>query len=84
MRNFIFGVIVTLVVGIAGYRVVTWKHYIDKRAFYAEAAGGYLFGPSGVVNAKGESLTRQQLLDAYLELQLEQHPEWGLKFSNKK
>jgi len=69
-----------LVVG-ASLRVLAWKHYIDKRAFYAEVSGAYLFGPSGVVDAQGRPLTRQQLLDAYLHELVEAHPETGLRFA---
>lgn len=74
-------VLAIVLAAFSGYKAHAWKRHTDIRSFYAEASGSYLFGPSGVINAKGEALSRQQLLDAYLELQLEQHPEWGLKFS---
>lgn len=71
-------VIASLAIGVTtGYR---WKTYTDTRTYYAGQSAGYLFGPSGVVNAKGEALSRQQLLDAQIELMVAQHPEWGLTY----
>jgi len=81
--DFAFGIIAALlaVATIVGAtRTLAWKHYTDRRSFYADAAGAYLFGPSGVVGADGQPVSRQQLLDSYLHAQIEAHPEWKLRF----
>jgi hypothetical protein len=57
-----------------------WKANVDQRGFVTERAGTFLFGPSGVVDAKGNDMSRQQLLDAYLVYMVKNHPEWGLTF----
>lgn len=63
----------------AGFEAWKWKKIADKRGFYAEQAGAYLFAPSGVIiTASGEELTRQQLLDHLLHTAVERTP--GLHF----
>lgn len=72
----VVALVAVLVVGVFTARAVAWKRHTDKRTFYAEQAGAYLFAPSGVVlKATGESLTRQQLLDYLLHQTIEKNPE---------
>lgn len=65
-----------LVAGERSYAAYQWKHYADERAFLSERAGIYLFGPSGVVGPDGKSLSRQQLIDAYLHQVIEKSPDY--------
>lgn len=78
MRGFLIAVSVlvsVVILGVFTARVVAWKRYVDKRSFYAEQTGVYLFGPSGVVlSATGEPLTRQQLLDNLLHQAVDHSP----------
>lgn len=82
MQKFTFlilGVILTLA-GWTGVRAYQWKHSTDKRGYYAEVSGAYLFNPSGVlITATGEELTRQQLLDVLLHNAVEQTPTLTFK-----
>lgn len=68
---------------VAGWSAVRWKHHTDVRTYYAEQSGSYLFGPSGVKNAKGDDLSRQQLLDFVLHDVVTKHPELGLTLKGK-
>lgn len=68
---------------VAGWSAVRWKHYTDTRTYYAEQSGSYLFGPSGVTNAKGEALSRQQLLDFVLREVVTKNPDLGLTLKDK-
>lgn len=54
--------------------------YVQFQLTKLNDASTYLFAPSGVLNEKGESLSRQQLLDFYLHNSVAVTP--GLKFAN--
>lgn len=69
--------------GVLGYRAYDWKHYTDMRSYYSTQSASYLFAPSGVVNTKGEPLSRQQLLDFMLHDIVQNNPQLGLQFANK-
>jgi hypothetical protein len=82
MKQYVLGACLTLLALFAAYESLEayrWKKIADKRGFYAEAAGAFLFAPSGVlVDKTGDELTRQQLLDALLHTTVEHTP--GLHF----
>ena len=62
---------------VAGISIHNWKRHTDQRTYYAEQAGAYLFAPSGIVDAKGRDLTRQELIDLYLHALIEKNPQAG-------
>lgn len=68
---------------VGGWSTYRWKHHTDVRTYYAEQSGSYLFGPSGVTNAKGDDLSRQQLLDFVLREVVTKNPDLGLTLKDK-
>lgn len=79
MKTFFLGILVALFLVGASFAA----HVAYRRAQFAEMSASYLFGPSGVVDEHGAAVSRQQLLDSYLHMQIETHPEWHLHFVAK-
>lgn len=82
MKTYLLGIL-TVVLLLVGFRAAQWKHDADKRGYYAELSGSYLFGPSGMVTVKGEAVSREALIDAALHQWMEHNPQFGLQFKSK-
>lgn len=83
----VFAVLTTLALlfgGFEAFQAYKWKKVADKRGFYAEQAGAYLFAPSGVTSLDGLPVTRAELADYVLYQAATQLAQQGkVKFTKK-